>query len=167
MSADLYPTLYRRSIHREHRGDIFRIWEAGQFGVEFVEDKVSISHKGVVRGFHGDDCTHKMITCLFGRVQLIAYSLKTKTRYEWELDDNTYDSVLLPPYFLNAHQCLSHSCVFHYKISDPYDLKNQWSVRYNDKELVPNGWKLEPTIVSDRDRNSPSLTDFLKATFIK
>jgi len=63
---------------------------------------------------------------------------------------------------LNAHQCLSGYCIFHYKWSEYYTCpEDQWSVHYNDQTIKPL-WSNFPHIVSERDKNSKSLQDLKK-----
>ena len=52
----------------EKRGNIYTIYDKRDFNLElsFVQDKVSKSFQGVIRGFHGDDTTWKLISCLHG-----------------------------------------------------------------------------------------------------
>ena len=152
----------------EKRGNIYTIYDKRDFNLElsFVQDKVSKSFQGVIRGFHGDDTTWKLISCLHGKRKLITYNVDNNQKKEYILDsdDDKNKSVLVPPRTLNAHQCLSSMCVFHYKWSEYYTSpKNQWSVCYNDVDISPN-WDIRyPPIVSDRDIHSPTLKELINA----
>ena len=61
-------------IMYDHRGeyvDTFNLRDYKlAFGVDFVEDDVSISRKNVLRGLHGDNKTWKLIQCLHGSIIL-------------------------------------------------------------------------------------------------
>ena len=48
----------------EKRGNIYTIFKQEDMpeGVTFVQDKISKSFQGVIRGFHGDNKTWKLIT---------------------------------------------------------------------------------------------------------
>lgn len=148
----------------ESRGEIFTFYDRKLIpDIEFVQDKVSISHKGVVRGFHGDEVTHKLITCIDGAVQLIAYDILSGERREWILDSESESqkTILLSPFVLNAHQCLTKTCTFFYKLSHEYlPPDKQLSVQYNDGTLCPS-WMIPITEVADRDRYSGSLQDVI------
>jgi dTDP-4-dehydrorhamnose 3,5-epimerase len=39
--------------------------------VDFLQDDISVSHKNVLRGIHGDNKTYKLVSCLYGEFQLI------------------------------------------------------------------------------------------------
>lgn len=148
----------------ENRGSIYTIFNENDFNIKFVQDKISKSFQGVVRGFHGDAKTWKLITCLYGKIKLITYDVdkKHKDVYFLDGDDIEFKSILVPPRTLNAHQCLSSFCIFHYKWSEYYTSpEDQWSVRYNDKDINPEWDEKINIIVSDRDKNSLTLQELI------
>ena len=157
--------LFENSKHFEKRGNIYTIYAEKECGIKFVQDKVSKSYQGVIRGFHADKKIWKLVTCLHGRVKFVTYDLKQdyKEEYILEGDSPSSTSVLISPNTLNAHQCLSSLCIFHYKWSDYYEgVKNQREVYYNDPDINPK-WNQEFCFtVSDRDQNAPSLKEFKK-----
>jgi|TARA_R100000742_G_C4276876_1_gene98272 dTDP-4-dehydrorhamnose 3,5-epimerase len=145
----------------EPRGEIYTIYDDRQIDIPFKQDKASISYKGVVRGFHGDADTYKLITCLDGVIQLVVHDVDENYTQTFVLNANSDNlrTVLVPPRHLNAHQCLSKSCIFMYKWSEYYTSpEDQWSVNYNDQEIRPK-WKVPVTMVSDRDVSAGSLQD--------
>ena len=149
----------------ENRGSNYTIYDYRDYDIEFVQDKISKSFQGVIRGFHGDHKTWKLITCLYGKIKLVTYDIETDERNEFFLDGDDKDSVsvLVQPGVLNAHQCLSLNCIFHYKCSEYYTSpEDQFSIHYNDKTINPRWFNLPP-IVSERDKNSKSLQDFKNA----
>lgn len=146
----------------ENRGSLYTIYDSRDFDINFVQDKISKSYQGVIRGFHGDDVTWKLITCLHGRLKLITYDVDKDVKEEYILDGDDKESVsiLVPPRVLNGHQCLSSHCIFHYKWSHYYTgPENQWSVNYNDSDINPQWNNDFPSIISDRDKDSPSLKE--------
>lgn len=148
----------------EVRGNIYTIYDQRKLpaGLKFVQDKISKSNQGVIRGFHGDNKTWKLITCLQGKVKLITYNIDTDQKNVYLLDADSHEmtSVLVPPRVLNAHQCLSQNCTFFYKWSEFYTSPNeQWSVNYNDQDINPEWEQQFNEIVSDRDMNSQSLKE--------
>jgi dTDP-4-dehydrorhamnose 3,5-epimerase len=159
--------LIKEGKYLEDRGNIYTIYDKRKMPVdcEFVQDKISKSHQGVIRGFHGDDKTWKLINCLQGKIQLVTYNVDTDEKCVYILDaDNPINrSVLVPPRTLNAHQCLSDVCIFHYKWSEYYtNPEDQWSVHYNDKDIAPQWHQNLHIIVSERDDNSQSLMELKK-----
>lgn len=153
---------YTDTKYLENRGSLYTVYDKRSTPIDFVQDKISKSFQGVIRGFHGDDKTSKLITCLYGKIKLITYDIDTdiKNTYILSGDDKVSKSILVKPRVLNAHQCLSNTCIFYYKWSDYYTTpEDQWSVRYNDQSILP-GWDTDlHCIVSERDKNSKSLTE--------
>ena len=54
----------------DDRGEIWSIYEDCDLFPTFVEDKVTVSKKGVLRGLHGDEHTDKLICCMSGEIFL-------------------------------------------------------------------------------------------------
>jgi len=154
----------REDKYFEERGNIYTIFDKRTIPseCEFVQDKISKSFQGVIRGFHGDSKTWKLISCLQGKIKLVTFNIDTdeKSVYILDSDDPTNLSVLVPPRTLNAHQCLSQTCTFYYKWSEYYTgPEDQWSVRYDDPYIDPQWETKLGTIVSERDRNSQYLLE--------
>jgi len=155
-----YDTFY------ENRGEIFSFFEENKFqkifpDIHFVQDRASISYKGTIRGFHGDPFTHKLVTCPIGEILLIAIDPKTEELHTIFLEENSKQSVLIPAGWINAHQCLSHTCMFLYKQSvyySEYPADKQWTVKYNDPTIAAK-WVLPPIRISDRDNHGMSLKE--------
>ena len=107
MSSDILIT---EDKYFEKRGNIYTIYDQRQVpqDISFVQDKISKSFQGTIRGFHGDNSTWKLISCLQGKVKLITFNVDTDEIKVYYLngDDSTNISVLVPPRTLNAHQCL-------------------------------------------------------------
>ena len=164
--------MYNNSIlsedkYFEKRGSIYTIYDKRQMPMEcnFVQDKISKSYQGVIRGFHGDDTTWKLITCLHGKVKLVTFNVDTdeKNAYFLDGDDRETNSILVPPRTLNAHQCLSQGCIFYYKWSEFYTSpEQQWSVNYNDPDIFPEWDSRFCDIISDRDKSAQSLKELKK-----
>ena len=147
--------------YRDHRGEVYPSWVKTEGEIEFVEDRFSRSTQGVVRGFHGDDTTWKLCMCVYGSLRLSVWDIRNRKGHDFILDDQTKLQVLIPPFCLNAHQCLSDECILHYKWSHPYSLDQQWSVRYDDTTINAT-WPLPDVVLSDRDKNSQSLDTLLQ-----
>lgn len=155
--------IYKNDKYIDNRGIIYTIFDSRDINIKFVQDKVTRSYKGVIRGFHGDNKTYKLISCLYGTIKLVAYDIDTNEKKEYILDSESPEhiSVLVPPRCLNAHQCLSDICIFHYKWSEYYTTpQDQWTVKYDDPEIAANWDNSLPVILSQRDTEAPSLQSF-------
>ena len=103
---------------------------------------------------HGDQKSHKLVSCVYGEVYLVVVNPE-KTKWDWIiLSNRNKKQVLIPPTYANGHYVLSHKCVFHYKYSfeGTYpDVGNQFVVKWNDPSLNIE-WSSDNPIVYDRDR---------------
>lgn len=153
---------YRFTKHIEERGELFTSFDQQFFAPSFSLDKVSVSKKGVIRGFHGDDDTWKLISCMYGAFKLVVYDIDLGRRQVFVLSDqySYFSTILVPPRHLNAHQCLTDKCILHYKWDQPYDLSKQYSVHYLD-EMINANWEDIPVILSDRDKKAKGLHDVI------
>jgi dTDP-4-dehydrorhamnose 3,5-epimerase len=145
----------------DFRGEYVEIWnrqlahEAG-IDVDFVQDDISVSTQGVLRGIHGDTSTWKLISCLQGRFYLVVIDNDPSSpQYrQWEgftLSDRNRLSVLVPPRHGNGHYVLSEQAIFHYKQSSYYDRAGQFTLAWDDPELGL-WWPTRDPIVSQRDQ---------------
>mgnify|MGYP003150966957 FL=1 len=149
------------------RGEIWSIYEECDLFPNFVEDKVTISNKGVLRGLHGDFRTDKLITCLHGELFLaVADMRKDSPQYKksvtFKLSQEQPKMILVPAGCLNGHLCISEKCIFFYKWSKKYsNPEDQITVRWNDDDLKIN-WPIQEPILSDRDAKAKNLAEALK-----
>ena len=121
----------------DYRGQIWTVYS----DYKFVADKVTISRMGVLRGFHGDSHTAKLITCLSGRIQLAVVDLRKdsetygNSETYWITEDDP-SVIIVPEGCINAHLCLTDKCVFYYKWSVQYrGPENQVTVAWDDPDL--------------------------------
>ena len=157
--------IVKNSIFADHRGLYWTIWKKGIFAKKkFMHDKISISKKNTLRGLHCDFKTWKMISCIYGKVFFVVVDMRKKSstylkHKQWILNYKKPVLILIPPYFANAHLCLSRECIFHYKLSykGKYaDAKKQQSYRWNDPKLNIK-WPIKRPILSKRDKLSKFL----------
>lgn len=143
----------------DQRGSYWTLWHNKEHKkIEFKHDKVSYSKKNVLRGYHGDKKTWKLVTCLYGSVHLSVVNYKKRSKSfllekNFVLTRENKISVLIPPYYLNAYLCLSKECIFHYKFSydgEYLDVDDQFSLKWNDKRINKK-WGIKSPILSKRD----------------
>jgi dTDP-4-dehydrorhamnose 3,5-epimerase len=152
--------------YEDERGQLFTLWNQKDLpNLSFNHDKVAISHKNVLRGLHTDK-SWKLITCLYGKLQLIVVNFdKNSNEYLDHLDivieanNKCNTSILVPPGFLNGHLVLSEQAVFHYKWSydgEYPDVKDQQSVNWAEPKIGIK-WLTDIPILSERDKNTSLL----------
>jgi len=139
-----YVETYHRDLYREEGVE-----------VEFVQDDISVSSRGVLRGIHGDRTTWKLISCLYGRFYLVVVNWDRESSQfgRWEaftLSDANRLQVLVPPKFGNGHLVLSDQAIFHYKQSSYYDRGSQFTLLWDDPRLGI-WWPTRTPVLSRRD----------------
>ncbi len=131
--------------------------------VEFVEDDISMSNHGVLRGLHGDEKTWKLIQCLYGQIYVVVVDMRkdspTYLNYEtFAVNEKNRHQVLIPAGCANGHLCLSDRCIFSYKQSEYYSgMSNQFTVRWDDPALNIF-WPIKFPQVSVRDSSADFIT---------
>lgn len=152
--------VFKSTIFKDFRGSYWTTWEKDQMKLNFNHDKFSISKKNTLRGLHGDKKTWKLVSCVFGKVFLVVVNYDKKSKdylkvKKFILEDKINKQILIPPLYLNGFLCLSKKCVFHYKLSykGKYsDVKDQISIKWNDKRLKIN-WPIQKNLMlSKRDK---------------
>ena len=157
--------IVKNSIYKDNRGILWTTWKKGNFkSIRFNHDKFSLSKKNTLRGIHTDFKSWKMITSIYGRFLLVIVNVKKNSKNYLKhkkiiLDYKKPKLVLIPPYYANAHLCLSKFCILHYKWSYKgkyVDADKQKSYRWNDPKLKIK-WPVKKPILSKRDKISKLL----------
>jgi len=154
--------IIKNAIFKDNRGLLWTTWKKGEFKkINFNHDKFSLSKKKTLRGFHYDLKSWKMITSVYGRFLFVVVDMRKNSKNylkhkKWILDHKKPKSILIPPYYANAHLCLSNVCILHYKWSYKgkyIDSDQQKSYRWNDPKIKMN-WPIKKPILSKRDKHS-------------
>lgn len=154
-------------IFEDHRGQYVETFNIRDYRfhngngelLSWVEDDISCSKAGVLRGLHGDDRTWKLIQCLHGRIFLAVIDLRRDSpaygRWQgFDLDDRERRQVLIPAGCANGHYAIE-ACIFSYKQSHLYrGAEFQFTVRWNDPAFAIQ-WPCEDPVTSERDRSAP------------
>ena len=131
----------------------------------FVQDNISKSSYGVLRGLHlqkGEYAQAKLVSCLEGKVFDVAVDLRedSPTFGQWfgiELTPENKLQLYVPRGFGHGFSVLSETAVFSYKCDNFYQKDAEGSVIYNDPELNID-WKLpaDAIILSEKDSKLPT-----------
>ncbi|MDO8668948.1 MAG: dTDP-4-dehydrorhamnose 3,5-epimerase family protein [Candidatus Buchananbacteria bacterium] len=148
-------------IFKDFRGEFLetyneKFYKKNGIGVDFVQDDISISKKGVLRGIHGDAKTWKLISCLYGKLFFVVVNCakNSKDFGKWQsfnLSDADKQQILIPPKYGNAYLALTEKVIFSYKQSAYYDSKGQFSYKWNDPRFNIK-WPIKAPILSKRDK---------------
>ena len=159
-------------IFEDHRGEYCKTYDELEYNrlfmkngineiLTFIEDDISIATKHVIKGLHGDDKTWKLISCPYGKFYLMVvnYDKSSDDYGKWQsftLSDKNRKQVLVPPKHANGHLCMSQMSIFAYKQTEYYNIYNQFSVKWNDKEL-DMWWPISNPILSRRDQEGDAI----------
>ena len=80
---------------QDFRGEIWTTYTKEYSDLDYVTDKVTISRFGVLRGFHGDPYTAKLVTCLSGQFQLAVADLREASDTYGQLETFMWDDPAL------------------------------------------------------------------------
>jgi dTDP-4-dehydrorhamnose 3,5-epimerase len=161
--------LFQPRPHVDERGFFSRTFDAatvGEAGLDpdgFVQDSLSRSARGVVRGLHlrrgGGES--KLVRCSYGAVFDVVVDLRDEspTYGNWEsfeLRDDEQVSLYVPAGCAHGFQALTEPADVSYRIDRPHNPAEDVTIAFDDPELaIP--WPLPVTIMSPRDRHAPSL----------
>ena len=130
----------------------------------FVQDNISKSSYGVLRGVHlqkGEHAQAKLVSCLEGKVWDVAVDLRkdSPTFGKWfgvELTPENKLQLYVPRGFGHGFSVLSDTAIFAYKCDNFYEKDAEGSVIWNDEELNID-WKLPKEVIqlSDKDLHLP------------
>ncbi|HEX3867072.1 MAG TPA: dTDP-4-dehydrorhamnose 3,5-epimerase [Gemmatimonadaceae bacterium] len=131
----------------------------------FVQDNVSVSARGVVRGLHFQHPRgqHKLVHVVFGEVMDVAVDIRrgSATYGRWAatcLSDRNHRQLLVPPGFAHGFAVTSEQAIVVYKCSDYYAPEAEHCIRWDDDELAI-AWPVIEPIVSMKDQAAPLLRD--------
>ena len=134
----------------------------------FVQDNLSRSRKGVLRGLHaqsGANAQGKLVRVLQGSVLDVAVDIRKDSdtygqHFSIELTESNARSLWIPAGFLHGFLALEDNTLFAYKVTGRYDKSGEMGVRWNDPALAIK-WPVEETqlILSDKDRSLPLLSE--------
>lgn len=133
---------------------------------QFVQDNISVSKRGVVRGLHFQvppKAQAKLCQVVRGRVLDIAVDLREGSpsfgqHLAIELSEDDFIQLYIPEGFAHGFAVLSDEAVFQYKCSDYYSKEHELAIRYDDPTLKIN-WNVDQPIVSDKDKNAEFFND--------
>jgi len=163
-----------RAPHVDERGFFCRTFDAdvvraaGIDPAAFVQDSLSRSAHGVVRGLHvrrGDE-EAKLVRSSYGAIFDVIVDLRpaSPTYRNWEsyeLRDHEQTSLYVPAGGAYGFQALTDPADVSYSIDCPHDPADDVSIAFDDAELaIP--WPLPVTAMSQRDRLAQTLATAMR-----
>jgi dTDP-4-dehydrorhamnose 3,5-epimerase len=132
---------------------------------DFVQDNISRSGRGVLRGLHFqlEKPQAKLVSVIRGAVFDVAVDVRhgSPTFGQWvgfELSDQNHRQLFIPEGFAHGFEVLSEEADFFYKCSDYYHPTSEFGVCWNDATInIP--WHTKQPIISAKDSAYPSLME--------
>ena len=162
--------LLQPRVFRDERGFFMETYHATRYrdagiGSAFVQDNLSFSKKGVLRGLHFQN-PHgqgKLVHVLQGEVFDVAVDVRvgSPTFGEWKsfhLSSENMRQLWVPAGFAHGFCVLSEVALFAYKCTDFYVTTAERSLRWDDPDIGIQ-WPEKSPVLSDKDANAPRLTE--------
>jgi len=139
-------------------------FSANEINAKFVQDNVSFSTKGVLRGLHYQlkpKEQAKLVSVISGEIFDVAVDIrKDSTTYgKWvsrTLSEKNHKMLYIPEGFAHGFCTLSDTANVLYKVTNEYSPENERGIIWNDPN-VSISWPIKNLIVSEKDRKLPIL----------
>jgi dTDP-4-dehydrorhamnose 3,5-epimerase len=158
--------------HADMRGYFTRTFCRDTFRQAGLADcclQMSLSHnaiRGTLRGMHVQRPPYgetKLVRCSRGRVYDVAVDVRpgSATLGRWiglELSAESGIAFYIPQGFAHGFVTLEDASDLVYQMAEPFVAEASAGFRFDDPDVGIN-WPLAPTVMSDRDRALPSLSE--------
>jgi len=152
----------------DHRGFFSEVYKEKDYtalGIpKFVQDNLSESSKGVIRGMHWQESPFaqgKLVTCVRGKILDFAIDIRkeSKTRGQFvgiELCEKDNFAIWIPEGFAHGFQALEDNTRINYKVTEYWNPNSEKSINPYSPSLDLN-WPIEPSIMSQKDSEAEFL----------
>lgn len=135
----------------------------------FVQDNLSKSQKGTVRGLHyqiGEKAQGKLCQVISGAVIDAAVDIRFGSptfgnHFSVLLSGENHKQIWIPPGFAHGFSVLKDDTIFSYKCTQFYSKPDERAILYNDPDLKID-WKVESPNVSEKDLKAELFKDIEK-----
>jgi len=162
-------------IFNDDRGYFYESYNKAKFteagiAVDFVQDNQSFSHKGAVRGLHGQAdpfAQGKLVRVIRGKVLDVAVDIRKDSatygkHVAVELNEDNKTMFWIPAGFLHGFATLEDNTIFTYKVNNYYDKASEIGVLWNDATLNINwGVNKGEELLSPKDEVLPTFDSFV------
>ena len=162
--------IFEPSVFGDDRGFFMETWSRDRYrdaglAVEFVQDNVSSSSRGVLRGLHyqNPQGQGKLVQVLKGEVLDVAVDIRSGSPTFGKvetclLSDENRMQFYVPTGFAHGFCVLSETALFLYKCTEFYNAQTEGGILWNDPDLEID-WPVADPILSAKDICLPCLKD--------
>lgn len=136
----------------------------------FVQDNLSKSSKGVLRGLHFQKdkfAQAKLVNVIKGKVLDVCVDLRKESstfgkHFSIVLDNLNKKQLYIPKGFAHGFLVLENDTIFSYKCDDYYNKESESGIIYNDKYLDID-WRFSENqlIISEKDKQLPPYKSYI------
>jgi len=157
-------------VFQDDRGYFLETWNRTRYEqtgipVHFVQDNISFSKKGILRGLHFQypQSQGKLIQVLSGEVLDVVVDIRigSPTYGQWIgefLSELNHKQIYVPPGFAHGYCVTSVTAHFSYKCTDFYNPATEHGIIWNDPDIGIE-WPAEQPVLSAKDKTYPRLKD--------
>lgn len=135
--------------------------------INFVQDNISVSKKGVIRGLHlqaAPFAQGKLVRVLKGSVIDVAVDIRKDSPTYGKsvsvfLSAENGKQFWIPAGFAHGFSALEEDTIFSYKCTNFYSPVSEMGIRFDDPTLAID-WKVEKIIVNEKDYANSFFKDF-------
>lgn len=158
------------AVYRDDRGYLTEVWNQARYDatglpVRFVQDNLSMSRRGVLRGLHYQwpAAQGKLVTALQGEIYDVAVDIRPDSpEYgRWvgvTLSAESGRQMYIPAGFAHGFAVLSEQALVLYKCTAPYTPSDEGSVRWDDP-AIGISWPVAVPILAAKDAAAPRLAE--------
>lgn len=163
--------LLEPKVFGDERGFFMETWNQARYAEaglpeRFVQDNLSFSRKGVLRGLHfqNPNGQGKLVSVLQGEVFDVAVDIRLGSptfgrAVSVVLSSDNKRQFFIPPGFAHGFCVTSETALFAYKCTEYYDPRSEGSVLWNDPALGI-AWPVSSPELSAKDAAGIPLADF-------
>jgi len=163
--------VFEPKVHRDERGYFMETWNRERYAasgldVSFVQDNISFSKNGVLRGLHFQIAPRtqgKLVSVLEGEIFDVAVDLRpdSPTFARWfgaYLSNDNRRQLYVPEGFAHGFVVTGETALVVYKCTDLYSPEHERSLAWDDPE-VKIEWPVADPLLSPKDGAAPRLSE--------
>lgn len=160
-------------IHGDERGWFIETFNTSRYEkllgmkLNFVQDNMSMSSKGILRGLHFQSppmSQAKLVSCVSGRVLDVVVDIRSNSpsygmHYSTILSAERRNQLFVPRGMAHGFLALDDHTIFSYKCDNYYSKEHEMTLKWDDADLGIE-WGVESPIISEKDEQGSSFSAF-------
>jgi len=160
-------------IHGDDRGWFIETFNTARYEnllgrkLEFVQDNMSMSSKGILRGLHFQSppmSQAKLVSCVSGSVLDVVVDIRSDSpsygkHYSTVLTSDRHNQLFIPRGMAHGFLALEDLTIFSYKCDNYYSKEHEMTLKWDDQDLdIP--WGIDSPIISEKDKQGDRFSTF-------